>query len=137
MPSPDHIKKRWGGSRPPHSREKGGEGVTLPVCVKKQVGKVTPSPQSCKKGGEGITLPVRVEKRWGGSLPPPFASEEVGRVTPSPFAATSRQKTTIKKRNFTAHLCARFSAFCDRVVVVPVCLRVAVRKQEGRGGRKG
>ena len=36
-----------------------------------------------------------------------------------------------------AHLCTRFSAFRDRVVVMPVCLRVAVRKQEGREGREG
>jgi len=56
---------------------------------------------------------------------------------PSPFAATSHQKTTIKNIKFMAHLCTHFSAFHDCVVVVPVCLRVAVRKQEGREGRKG
>jgi hypothetical protein len=35
-----------------------------------------------------------------------------------------------------AHLCARFSAFHDRVLVVPVFLRVAVRVQKGRKERE-
>ena len=108
-PSPNRIKKRWRGSCPPHSREKGGKGVTLPVPVK---------------------------KTWGGSLPPPFASEQVGRVTPSPFAATLRQKIKIEKKKFNGRTFA--PVFHPSMAMFSSCPCVfASRSVCRKGGKRG